>query len=121
MVKDKSKIKIGLTLIVVAALLSAVSQLILKFGTNINGTWSVVLYGIGFLVSAMGAVLMMTSFRYGEVSILQPIMSVAYVFSFIFGFFFLGEPISQTKIIGTLLIIAGSVVMGLPSKERIER
>ena len=119
--KKTNNTKMGIILILLAALGNAVGQLLLKFGTNTTGIWSFVLYGLGFLVAALGAVLMMIGFRYGEVSVLQPIMSVSYVYSFFFGILFLNEGSTTTKIIGTVIIIAGSIVMGLPERKAVKK
>jgi len=116
-----STLPTGITLIVVAALFSAVSQLVLKYGTNTDGAFAFALYAIGFACAALGAIIMMTAFRFGEVSVLQPIMAIAYVFSFILGFIFLGEATTLTKIIGILLIIGGCIIMGLPSKQSLNQ
>lgn len=118
---QSNNFKIGLGLIILAALCNAVGQLMLKLGTDADGIWSLILYGLGFVIAALGAIFMMTAFRFGEVSILQPIMSIAYVFSFIFGLIFLGETSTITKIMGTVLIIAGSIVMSLPNKNSSSR
>jgi undecaprenyl phosphate-alpha-L-ara4N flippase subunit ArnE len=116
--QKNSTILTGVSLILVAALFSAVSQLILKYGTIVTGNWSLVLYVLGFACATLGAIIMMIAFRFGEVSILQPIMAAAYVFSFILGFIFLGEPATWTKVIGILTIVSGCIFMGIPSKQK---
>lgn len=118
---SKDSLKKGLALILLAAICNAVGQLLLKFGTNTTGAGALVLYAAGFILATVGAIFMMTAFRFGEVSILQPIMSIAYVFSFVLGLLFLGEPATMVKIFGTLLIMAGSIVMGLPSRQKVKQ
>jgi len=66
----------------------------------------------GFLIFAAGALSMIFAYRYGEVSVLQPINSMSYVFSSIIGVFVLNEIFPTTKIIGIVLIISGVVVIG---------
>ena len=114
----KENLKMGIIIILFAALGNSLGQLALKFGTNTEGVLGIVWYAGGFSLAALGAVLMMVAFRYGEVSILQPIMSVSYVYSFIFGILFLSEGITTPKVIGTVLIMLGAIVMSLPDKKK---
>jgi len=113
-VKNKDEFNKGVMLILAAALTGAISQLLWKFGTDANSGW--IWYLIGFVVAAISAMLMMLSFRYGEISILQPLMSLGYIFSMILGYFFLGEPITLNKIVGTVFVIIGAAILAIPDK-----
>jgi undecaprenyl phosphate-alpha-L-ara4N flippase subunit ArnE len=66
----------------------------------------------GFAVFGIGAVLMILSYRHGELSVLQPINSVSYVFSLFLGYFIFHEIITFAKIIGVVIIISGVVLLG---------
>ena len=66
----------------------------------------------GFLVFAFGAIVMILAYKYGELSVLQPINSSSYVFSTIIGIVILQEKIHYINIIGIFLILLGVVVIG---------
>lgn len=112
----KSQLTIGVFLIIVAALLNSISQLIWKFAAD--GDKNVLLlYVLGFLASGLGMVVMMIAFRFGDVSILQPMMSLGFASSIVFGSIFLNEPVTSKKIIGIIVIIIGSIILGTQGDE----
>lgn len=120
--EHKNKI-IGYILVVIAALCSSLGQLAWKFGADSTSTGSAVgLYALGFVLATAGMLLLMVSFRFGEVSILQPMMSIGFAFSVILGNIVLGEPVSPTKILGVLFIVAGAFILAyIPKNQRPER
>ncbi|MEG0253983.1 MAG: EamA family transporter [Vagococcus sp.] len=109
----KKNMKLAMLIILAAATMSSLGQLAWKFGADAqsNGP-AIILYIIGFVLAGLGMVLLMIAFRFGEVSILQPMMSIGFALSIAFGFLFLNEPITTPKIIGTFFIIAGSALLG---------
>lgn len=114
--KKGSQLTVGIILIIVAALLNSVSQLIWKFATD-GDTNVLLLYVLGFLASGLGMVIMMIAFRFGDVSILQPMMSLGFASSIVFGSMFLNEPVTIKKIIGVIIIIIGSIILGTQGDE----
>lgn len=67
---------------------------------------------IGLLFYAVGAVFMLTAYKYGKLSVLQPMLSMCYVLSIILAAIFLDEPITVAKAIGVLLILLGVILIG---------
>ena len=67
----------------------------------------------GFAIYAIGAMLMIFSYRYGELSVLQPINSMSYVFSTIIAAYILHEKISLINISGIVLIVSGVIAIGV--------
>ena len=111
--ETKKNMKLAMILILSAATMSSLGQLAWKFGADAtSNSMAIILYIIGFLAAGLGMVILMISFRYGDVSILQPMMSIGFALSIFFGAIFLNEPITLTKIFGTLFIIAGSALLG---------
>lgn len=109
----KGNMKLAILLIVIAATMSSTSQMIWKFGAVAhNHGLAILLYLLGFALAGAGMVVMSFAFRYGEVSILHPMMSLGFALSIIFGAIFLHEAITVPKVLGTLLIIAGSALLG---------
>ena len=100
--------KLGITLIIVASLFTAVGQLFWKLSEasfNLNLI-------IGFFLYGLGAVSMIAAFKFERVSLLHPFLSLGYVISIALGFFLLNETISPMKLVGTLIIIVGVILVG---------
>jgi len=70
----------------------------------------------GFAVYCMGALSMIFAYRYGELSVLQPMNSMSYVFSTILAIVILHESITLTNMAGITLIISGVIVIGINSR-----
>jgi uncharacterized membrane protein len=113
----RSTNQMGVILIVIAATLSSLGQLAWKLGADAVDWSAWLFYLLGFLAAAAGMFVMMAAFRYGQVSILQPMMSLGFALSIFLGAFFLGEPITLLKVVGTLCIIVGSVLLGIEGNE----
>ena len=69
----------------------------------------------GVLLYVIGGILLIISFRGGEVSVLYPIIATSYIWVSILSIRFLGETINFYKWIGIAAIIAGIVFIGFGS------
>ena len=99
---DRSPLFTGILLMVFSSLFLAVGQLVWKiFGVQLFGLF------LGLFLYAIGAFSMIIAYRYGNLSVLHPMMSFAYIFAFIFGWQILNEEISILKIFGLFVIIIG--------------
>ena len=56
---------------------------------------------------------MIIAFKFGSLSVLHPMMSIGYVFALIIGYFWLGEAITVTKVVGITSILIGVALMGM--------
>jgi len=70
----------------------------------------------GFVIYAAGALSMIFAYRYGELSVLQPINSMSYVFSTIAAILILHEQVTLINMAGILLIVIGVIVIGANSR-----
>ena len=61
----------------------------------------------GFFFYGIGALIMLLAYRFGRVSVLQPILSCSYILSCILGAAVLNETVSASKCAGIFLIMAG--------------
>lgn len=105
-----------------STLLTSTAQLFYKFGSeklgfdilsiiaNIELIMGVVLY-------AIGGILLILSFRGGEVSVLYPVYATSYVWVSFLSIYFLGEVMNIFKWLGIFIIIAGIVLIGYGSKK----
>jgi undecaprenyl phosphate-alpha-L-ara4N flippase subunit ArnE len=66
----------------------------------------------GFAVFGFGALTMILAYRYGELSVLQPINSMSYVYSLFLGYIVFHEAITTFKIIGVAAIMLGVILLG---------
>lgn len=102
------KNKKGIVLMLTAAVLACVGQLMWKL--SVDG--GILFLLSGFVLYGLGAVVMLIAYRYGSVSVLQPMMSTNYVLSAVLGFFVLQEKLSALKVIGIIIITCGVVLIG---------
>jgi drug/metabolite transporter (DMT)-like permease len=68
---------------------------------------------LGIFFYLVGAVCIMLLMQRIEYSIAVPLGALTYLFSLLFGHWWLNERITKSKIIGVLLIIAGVAVLSL--------
>ncbi len=118
----------GIVLLLISALSLAVGQLLWKLADvgDLNSILAGGLPGIlktflhllpGFAVYAFGALVMTVGLGYGELSVLQPINSMSYVFALILSAVFLTEPISWVAVAGIFVTIAGVIIIGASDKK----
>lgn len=67
---------------------------------------------LGFALYALGALIMIFAYRFGSLSVLQPMLSLNYVFSIILANAVLKEQITPLKAIGVIIIILGVILIG---------
>ncbi|MDD9147231.1 MULTISPECIES: EamA family transporter [unclassified Sporolactobacillus] len=108
MIHSFAKNRTGIILILTAALSTAVGQMLWKLSQHFPDAFLI----IGFLLYFCGAVLMIVAFRFGDLSVLHPLLSVGYIFSIVLGGLFLGEKLSIVQIAGILIILAGASLIG---------
>mgnify|MGYP004555966655 CR=1 FL=1 len=103
------KNKIGIMIIIFSAICTAFGQYCWK----VWETKGLLTLFIGFVLYGIGAVSMIIAFKFGSLSVLHPMMSIGYVFALIIGYFWLGEALTITKIIGITSILIGVALMGM--------
>jgi len=103
---------IGILLMLLCAACLCLGQFVWKIMPGYN-----LIYILsGFAIYAVGALLMIFAYRYGELSVLQPINSMSYVFSTIMAILILNESVKIINMAGIVLIISGVIVIGANSK-----
>jgi len=66
----------------------------------------------------LGAVLMITAFKGGEVSVLYPIVATSYIWVSLMSAYFFGDSLTLLRWAGVFVIITGIVFIGVGSKEK---
>lgn len=102
------KNRTGIILMIISSICACVGQLFWKLSYGkIN-----LLLICGFLFYGLGALVMLVAYRFGNLSVLQPILSLNYVLSIILSILILHEPITLLRIVGILIIILGAILIG---------
>ena len=104
-----------------ATLLTATGQFLFKLGSaNIVPGWDLLynwpLIG-GFAIYAVSAAILIVALKYGELSVLYPIIALSFVWVNIISFELLGESMNTFKWAGVSIIIIGVSCIGYGSKD----
>ena len=124
--KEKNKMPTkpwAMLLILFTTLLTSSAQILYKLGIpSLKFDLSSILTNYyligGLLLYGIGAILMIISFRGGEVSVLYPIIATSYIWVSFLSIFFLGEKLNAFRWIGVVTIIAGIVSISYGSREK---
>lgn len=103
-------------------LLTSTAQIFYKFAAeklsfNVLSIITNVNLLMGMLLYAVGGILIILSFRGGEVSVLYPIIATSYVWVSFLSIYFLNESMNLYKWLGVFTIVAGIVLIGYGSKK----
>ena len=90
--------------------MSQAPAMALKILTNVP------LFG-GLACYGLSTILLVLALRYGELSVLYPIIALTYVWVTILSVGFLGETLNVYKVLGLVFIVAGVAVLGRKDKK----
>ncbi|HRZ85173.1 MAG TPA: EamA family transporter [Candidatus Paceibacterota bacterium] len=97
------------------ALLGALGQVFFKLGsktfelsTNLIYNWQ---FLIGLFLYGIATLIFVTMLKYGNLSVLYPIIATSYIWVGLFSVLFLKESFPMFKWVGIFLIIAGVVII----------
>ena len=113
MLESLKKNRKGILMMLASALCVCVGQLFWKMSVDNGG----VLLVAGFALYVVGALLMVVGYRFGKLSVLQPVLSVNYGLSVVLGFFVLGESLTIQKCIAIVVIVAGVFLVAAGDEE----
>ena len=113
MLESIRKNKKGIVLMIISSLLACTGQLFFKLAVS-GGIWFIL---FGFAFYGLGALCMLVAYRFGKLSVLQPVLSMNYIFSLILGALVLRETISLFKAMGVFIVICGVVMIAAGDEE----
>ena len=73
---------------------------------------------IGMILYIIGAVIMITAFKGGEVSVLYPIIATSYIWVSLMSIYFFNESLNIFRWLGIFVIIAGIIFISIGSKQK---
>lgn len=97
----------GILLMLMSSICVCIGQLLWK----LSAEQGILVMLIGFCFYGVGALIMLAAYRFGSLSVLQPMLSLNYVLSIILAALILKENITILKCIGVLVIIGGVVLI----------
>ena len=106
MVESFKKNKKGILIMLLSSVCACLGQMFWKLSSN-----SIWFLFIGFAFYGIGALLMLLAYRYGSLSVLQPVLSMNYVLALIVGFIVFNEVVTILRILGVIIIISGVVLI----------
>jgi len=103
--------------------LTSIAQLFYKFGAdklefNIINIITNYFLIAGIFIYAVAAILFIIGLKYGEVTILYPIIATSYIWVNLLSKYFLNEELNLFKWIGILFIFAGVSLISFKSRKK---
>ena len=108
MLKSFRENRTGILLMLVSSFCVCTGQLFWKLSSG-GALWQLLL---GFFLYGVGALVMLVAYRFGSLSVLQPMLSMNYIFTIFLAAFVLNEVITPTKLAGIAVITAGVILIG---------
>lgn len=102
------KLRLGILLMLFSSICACLGQLLWKFFAQNESIGFLV---FGFVLYGVGALLMIIAYRFGPLSVLQPVLSFNYILTILLAFFVLNEKITIFKCIGVLFVVLGIVLI----------
>ena len=112
----KKRTKIGLVIMFICTLFTALGQLFFKYG-SLTFEWNlfkiVTNYNLilGFFFYGIGALLLIIALKYGDLSTMYPLISLTFIWVFLISVFVFNEIINSFKINAVILIIFGVILI----------
>jgi len=108
----------AIALVILFTFLMSAAQILYKIGAQrlafnltILTNWPLI---IGIILYGISAILMIISFKGGEISVLYPILALTYVWvSLLIPHFIPGDTMNPTKWLGIILILSGVSSIGI--------
>lgn len=108
----------GVVIMLLSSNFTCFGQLLWKLSSK--GNTLLFLVG-GFALYGLGALLMIVALRFGELSILHPMLSSGFILSLLLGALVLGERITFNKVLGVVYIIIGLIVLSFQNQRVVEK
>ena len=108
MLNSLKKNRKGICLMLCSSFLVCIGQLLWKLSANGN----IIYLLLGFVSYGLGALVMLYAYKFGSLSVLQPMLSANYIFTIILASTVLHEQFTVFKLIGIIIIFLGVFLIG---------
>lgn len=98
----------GILLMLVSSICVCTGQLFWKLSAE--GELLYLLAGFGLY--GIGAIVMLIAYKFGSLSVLQPMLSANYVFTIILAWLVLNEQIQPSTLVGIAIVTIGVILIG---------
>lgn len=107
MVKSLKENGKGILLMLISSICVCTGQLFWKLSSK-----ELLFLLLGFSLYGIGAIVMLIAYKFGSLSVLQPMLSFNYIFTVVLARFVLYEEIDMLTYIGILIVFIGVVLIG---------
>jgi len=97
----------GILMMVASSVFVSFGQMFWKM-FHTEGLWALIL---GLVLYAGGALIMIIAYKYGKLSVLQPMLCLSYVFAIFIGVFILQETMTLFRLTGIIIVIFGVIMI----------
>lgn len=114
-----NKKKTAILFVIIFTIFSSIGQLLFKIGSSRLESiysWFNIFIILGFVVYAVGALILIIALKYERLSLIYPFISLSFVWVAILSFVFLSEFMNYLKVIAMALIICGTIFVGYGGK-----
>jgi multidrug transporter EmrE-like cation transporter len=113
----------AVVLVLLSTLFTSSGQIFLKEGSNqlVLGFFALMANSpliVGCVLYGLGAVMLIVSLKYGELSVLYPLYALNFIWVSILSPWFFPDSMNTLKWFGVLLVIVGVSFIGLGSRSR---
>ena len=105
--------KKGILMMVASSVFVSFGQMFWKM-FHTEGLWAFIL---GLVLYAGGALIMIVAYKYGKLSVLQPMLCLSYVFAIFIGIFILQETMTLFRLAGIIVVVFGVIMIAGGDRE----
>lgn len=113
---EKKNNKLAIILVIICTIFTSVGQILMKSGTERTDSIFEIITNIplilGFISYGIGAVLLIISLKYGELSLVYPFIALSFIWVSIASIYLFNEHVSLINWAGLTAIILGVSMIG---------
>ena len=113
----------AIILVIICTLFTSTAQVLYKVGANkldfndYNSLLTNYYLGGGIILYGIAAILLIYSFKYGELSVVFPMIATSYIWVSIMSIYFFNEAFTLVRGIGIATVIIGVTFIGIGGKQ----
>jgi multidrug transporter EmrE-like cation transporter len=116
---DYKNNKLAIILVIICTIFTSVGQILMKLGTAKTGSILEIITNVplilGFVSYGIGAVLLIISLKYGELSLVYPFIALSFIWVSIASIYLFNEHVSIFNWLGLTAILIGVSMIGYGS------